>query len=417
MLGTITTPDATSRVRPWTLVLGAVFVCAWSGNQFSPMLLLYEHREHYSATTVTLFLGVYVLGLAPALVIAGAVSDHSGRRRPMMCGLWFGIAGSILLALGEIGSVPIYLGRLLVGMSVGTAMAVGTSWLKEVSQTPFDTISDHGAGARRASAAFTLGSAAGALVAGCIAQWGPWPEVLPYVLHVAVAAPFLWLIRRAPETVDATTNPVPIRQRMSVPSARHRRFLRVVLVCGPWLFIACGLSYGYQPVLLATSTGGLGLAYATALSVIALVSGAVVQPVAKRIDTASSARGIVVAMVTLAAGLLVMMGAVEVGSWPVGIVASVVFGCGFGIGLVSGLLEVQRLAPPRDLAKLTGIFYAVAYLGFIAPTVLAALTPPFTTMELLVAMLVLLIVSLVLVLIGYRRHLPGDRTGVPGNGS
>jgi predicted MFS family arabinose efflux permease len=392
--------------RPWLLVFGTVFVCAWSGNQFSPMLLLYQHLEHYSASTVTLFLGIYVLGLAPALVIAGAASDHSGRRRPMMCAVLFGLAGSLLLALGEFGSAPIYLGRLLSGMSVGTAMAVGTSWLKEVSQAPYDPSADHGAGARRASLAFTLGSALGALVAGCIAQWGPWPEILPYVIHAAVALPFLWLIRRPPETVFAGTQRPPMRTRMAVPSARHRRFLRVVLVCGPWLFIACGLSYGYQPVLLSDATGDLGLAYATALSVIALVSGALVQPLAKRIDSTSSARGIVVSLALLIVGLLVMMTAVGLDSWVVGVVASVVFGGGFGIGLVSGLLEVQRIAPPAELAKLTGIFYAVAYLGFIVPTILAALTPPFTTMQLLAGLVGLLIVSTLVVLRGYRRHLP-----------
>ncbi|NED65915.1 MFS transporter, partial [Streptomyces sp. SID10244] len=192
----------------------------------------------------------------------------------------------------------------------------------------------------------------------------------------------------------------------SVPSARHRRFIRVVIVCGPWLFVACGLSYGYLPVLLGDAAGGLGLAYATALSVIALVSGALIQPVAKRIDSSSSARGIVVSLATLTAGMLVMMAAVATDQLLIGAVASVVFGAGFGIGLVSGLLEVQRIAPAADLAKLTGVFYAVAYLGFIVPTILAALTPPFTTMELLTALVVLLIISTLAVLISYRKHLP-----------
>ncbi|MFW0782910.1 MFS transporter [Gordonia sp. CPCC 206044] len=392
--------------RPWPMVFGTLFMCAWSGNQFSPMLLLYQNVDHYSAGTVTLFLGIYVAGLAPALVIAGAVSDHVGRRIPMTCAVWFGIIASTLLALGELSSVPIYLGRLFAGMAVGTAMAVGTTWLKELSQGSFDPSADAGAGARRASLAFTLGSALGALTAGSIAQWGPWPEVLPYLIHVVATVPFLWFVRRPPETVVAHTHASDLRTRLAVPSARHKRFVRVVAVCGPWLFAACALSYGYQPVLLADSTGGLGLAYATALSVIALVAGALIQPVAKRIDSTSSARGIVVALVTLGAGLLVMIAAVATDSWIIGIVAGVVFGAGFGIGLVSGLLEVQRIAPPEDLAKLTGVFYAVAYLGFVVPTILAAL--PFGTLPLLGALLVVLVASTLFVIRGYRKHLPGS---------
>lgn len=324
----------------------------------------------------------------------------------MSCAVWFGVAASALLALGELGSLPICLGRLFAGMSVGTAMAVGTSWLKELSQGRFDPTADAGAGARRASLAFTLGSASGALVAGGIAQWGPLPEVLPYLIHIAVAVPFLLLVRRPPETVFAGAVAQPLRSRLTVPSMRHRRFLRVVLVCGPWLFAACALAYGYLPVLLADATGGLGLAYATLLSVVALTSGALVQPVATRIDSPSSARGIVVSMATLTVGLVVMIAAVETSQVVVGLVAAVVFGVGFGVGLVSGLREVQRIAPASDLARLTGIFYAVAYLGFVVPTILAALTPPFTTTALLVVLAVLLLASTAVVIRGYRRHLP-----------
>ncbi|MDL9948499.1 MFS transporter [Gordonia sp. ABSL11-1] len=391
--------------RPWLMVFGALFVCAWSGNQFSPLLLMYRDVEHYSSATVTLFLGVYVAGLAPALVIAGAVSDHQGRRPLMIAGVAFGLLGSLLLAFDEFGQIPIILGRLFAGMSVGTAMTVGTSWLKELSVAPHDARADAGAGARRASLAFTLGSALGALIAGCIAQWGPYPQILPFLIHITVSVPFLWMLRRPPETVTAGP-PAPMLTRLRVTSVRHRRFVRVVMICGPWLFIACGLSYGYQPVLLADAAGGMGLAYATLLSVIALGSGALIQPVARRIDSHSSARGLVVALLTLVAGLAVMILAVSTENLLVGAAASVVLGSGFGIGLVSGLMEVQRIAPPHELAKLTGVFYAVAYTGFAAPTILAALTPPFTTIELLLILATLLMVSLAVVLSASRKHLP-----------
>jgi hypothetical protein len=44
-----------------------------------------------------------------------------------------------------------------------------------------------------------------------------------------------------------------------------------------------------------------------------------------------------------------------------------VLGSGYGLCLVAGLLEVQRLAPPRALAGLTATFYVFTYLGFAAP--------------------------------------------------
>ncbi len=108
----------------------------------------------------------------------------------------------------------------------------------------------------------------------------------------------------------------------------------------------------------------------------------------------------------LVVGMAVMLVAVTTDDLLIGVAASVVLGCGFGIGLVSGLLEVQRIAPAHELAKLTGVFYAVAYTGFAVPTLLAALTPPFTTVELLLILAALLLVSLLVVIGGSRKHLP-----------
>ncbi len=53
------------------------------------------------------------------------------------------------------------------------------------------------------------------------------------------------------------------------------------------------------------------------------------------------------------------------------------------------------------------MFDAVAYIGFAAPTLVAALTPPFTTVELLVILAGLLAVSVAVVMSGSREHLPG----------
>ena len=58
--------------------------------------------------------------------------------------------------------------------------------------------------------------------------------------------------------------------------------------------------------------------------------------------------------------------------WAV-LVAAVVLGAGYGIALVAGLSEVQRIAQPGDLAGLTAVYYALTYLGFAVPATLAYL--------------------------------------------
>jgi MFS family permease len=393
-------------------VCGAIFVSTWCGNQFSPLLLMYEQRQHYSTVLVNMFLGVYVLGLAPSLLVAGALSDRLGRRPLMLAGVLTSLAASGTLAFGPLGPAPIFAGRLLSGATVGIAMAVGNSWLKELSQPPYDLGADEGSGARRASLAFALGSGSGALVAGGLAQFGPWNEVLPFLVHLVIAAPLAWLVTRVPETSLGGVEG-PLRAQLRVPAAGHRRFTGVVAVAAPWLFASAALAYGYLPVLLSHTTGHWGLAYATALTAVTLGVAALVQPWAKRIDSPTSARGLVVCLGFTATGLLVMVLAQQVQSLLLGLATAVVLGCGIGVGLVSGLLEVQRIAGPRDLAGLTGVFYALAYVGFLTPTLLAAVTPPFTTSALLLALAGLTVLCGAVVLRSSGRHLPDRPAAYP----
>ncbi|MCA0294662.1 MAG: MFS transporter [Actinobacteria bacterium] len=393
-------------MRAWKGAFVALFVCSWAGNQFTPLLLMYKQVDGYSTVVVNAFLGVYVLALAPSLLVAGPLSDRYGRRPVMFAGAVSALATSIVLALGFLGPAPIYVGRLLAGITVGTAMAVGTSWLKELSQAPYDPTADAGSGARRASLAFSLGSALGAGVAGALAQWGPAPEVLPYLAHILIAIPPLFLVRRIPETSPARTDGVPLRASLRVPAASHRRFTRVVVVAAPWIFGLAALAYGYVPVLLRDRIGGFGIAYATLLTVVSLTVAALVQPVAKRLDAVDTARGLITAMVTLTVSVA-GVGLVAVTSSPfLGIVTAATSGAGIGIALSTGLLEVQRIAGPRHLAGLTGVFYAVAYLGFLTPTAMAAITPPFTTPQLFAALVVLAVASTTVVVLNSRRHLP-----------
>ncbi len=50
---------------------------------------------------------------------------------------------------------------------------------------------------------------------------------------------------------------------------------------------------------------------------------------------------------------------------------AVVLGAAYGLCLVAGLVQVQRLAPADSLGRLTAVFYVLSYLGFAAPYVLA----------------------------------------------
>lgn len=127
---------------PWLRAWGMIFTTSWGGNQFSSLLLMYEQRLHYSPLATNFFLGVYVLGLIPALLVAGSVSTRYGRKPIAIAAMSASLLGSTLLALGPLGAAWIVVGRLLCGIAVGIAMSVATTWVGELSGQPYDSTND-----------------------------------------------------------------------------------------------------------------------------------------------------------------------------------------------------------------------------------------------------------------------------------
>jgi MFS family permease len=377
----------------------AVLVCGWGGNQFTPLLVMYRGTG-FSVVTVDALLGAYVVGLVPGLLLAGPLSQRVGRRPVMTLGVGLSLAASVLLALGPLGVGWIAAGRLVTGLGVAVAMSVGTIWVGELSVRAGQT---HAAGARRAALWLTLGFGLGAGVAGVLAQWGPAPEVLPYVVHAVLALAVLGAVAVLPETRD----PDAVRRR-SAPTLglRHPRFRRVVSPMAPWIFGSAGIAYAVMPQLVGDHVGRWGLAYSTLLTVATLGVGAAIQPVAKRLDHLSSARAVLVGMAMMAVGLGVSVVVAVVRSPVVALVAAVVLGAAYGIAMVSGLLELQRLAPAEELPTLTGVYYALAYSGFLLPSILAVLNSLASYAVLLAGLAAIALLGTTVILRHSQRHLP-----------
>ncbi|MCP2340479.1 MFS transporter [Actinomadura rupiterrae] len=393
----------------WRVVAAGMFCCGWAGNQFTPLLVMYRRVGGYSPLTVDAMLGAYVLGLVPGLLIGGPASDRYGRRPLMLGGTALSAVACAVLAAGPLGVGPIFLGRMLTGVAVGVAMAVGTSWVKELSGAPFEPDASPGAGARRASLALTAGFAMGAGVAGALAQWAPAPMVLPYLPPIVLSLSVVALLPRVPQLPPGRIEG-PLWRDLRVPTAGHRRFVRVVLPTAPWIFGAAGIAYAITPQLEADRMGDWQLVYATALTVLTLGTGVAVQPIAKRLDSVSTARGAMAALGLVALGtLMCALNAGPRSPWA-GLAVAIVLGAGYSIGLVSGLLEIQRIATGRDLAGLTGVFYALSYVGFLLPATLALLSDAVSYSVLLFLVAVVVLVCLGVVATNSRRHLP-QRSG------
>jgi MFS family permease len=378
----------------------AILALAWGGNHFSPLLLLYRMHEGYTQVEVDLLFALYIVGIIPGFLLTGPLSDRHGRRRVLLAGILLGCVASAVLAVGAASVVVLGVGRLLSGISVAIAMVVGSSWIKELSTDVTGPVA-----ARRASLTLTAGFGLGPAVSGLLAQLGPAPTVLPYVVHVVLTIAAAILLPRVPETrvPGRGEERRPLLADLGIPREARDRFLGVVAPAAPWVFGCAGLAFAVTPALVAGRTGDGAVGYATLLAVVTLAFGAAVQPFAVRIGEATGGRQLLVGLALALAGVLLVALEAVVTEPLLGLPIAAVLGAAYGLCLVSGLTEVQRMAHPDDLAGVTAVYYSVTYVGFVFPVLLAALTPLAPEPLLLLVLAVLAAASLAVVALRLRR--------------
>ena len=91
--------DAPLSTRAWFPVAGSMIAVAWGGNEFTPLLVMYRETSNFSQVTVNGLLAAYVVGIIPALLIGGPLSDLLGRRPLLLPAAPLSLAGSFLLSV------------------------------------------------------------------------------------------------------------------------------------------------------------------------------------------------------------------------------------------------------------------------------------------------------------------------------
>lgn len=344
----------------WLRVGLGMFVIAFGANLFAPLLPAYRLTTGLSDPQVTFLLAIYVAGLVPALLTGGPLSDIHGRRALIRPALLLTGLGSVVLTLSA-GSVAVLsLGRFIVGAATGLVMAAGAAWLKELSAG--------GAGARRATVALSAGFGLGPLISGLIAEFLPRPDLLPYLVHLlllALIAPLVW----------TTRSPMPGASRRAwfSRSVLSARFLWAVAAWAPWVFGTATTAFATLTSIVMEQVE-YPVAFTGLIAAVAMGTGTLIQPVVTRLGEGVVPPAVLGLGLTVA-GMFVSVAVVETGSpWLVP-PAAVLLGGAYGVMMVSGLREIQLLAPPAELGAATAVFYSLTYVGFFAPFLLSFLGP------------------------------------------
>ena len=351
-------------LRPWHRVCLALFAVGWGANQFASMLPAYRDELGMTTQTVALLFAMYAVGLIPTLLVGGSASDRWGRRALVVPFVALSPLATLMLVVWSDWAPGLALARLLAGVSSGVVFGAASAWVADLS---VDEAA--GVGARRAALSLTAGFGLGPFVTGMLAELSAHPLTVPYLPHLVLGLVALVVLLPVP---GPRPEPGPRRPLVNLPAITRRRpFLVTVAPIAPWVFGCAVTSFAFLPSVVGGPQEG-ALAFAAVLTLVTLGTGVAIQPLARRLDDRqpllAGRVGMLCALVALGLGIV----AITADSRWVVLLAAPVFGAGYGLGLVSGLREVERLAPPSERGAVVGVFYGLAYLGMFAPYLLGA---------------------------------------------
>ena len=345
----------------WLRIAFAMFAVGWGANQFSPMLIVYRHELRLTAGEVAGLFLVYALTLIPGLLVGGPASDRFGRRPVVWPFVALSPLATLLLVLGPRSLAVIAAGRALAGLCSGVVFGAATAWVQEVSP-------DDGLSARRSALALTAGFGLGPVVAAVLAQWAADPLVVPYLPHLVIGVAAAVVLGGTPATRPARTK---VAGRRWPPAAvRTRRFWLAVAPASPLVFGSVALAIVVLPEEV-TSARTLLADFAGLMTALSFAAGVAVQPFARRLRDMLT--GVVTGLACAAAGAAVGIAAVATADRVLAGLAAVLLGLAYGLCLVSGLRLAEHMAAPDERGAVIACYYALAYLGFAVPYLVAGL--------------------------------------------
>lgn len=327
----------------------------------TPLIPIYQEQLGFGDTVVTLFLGCYVVGLVPAMLIMGQVSDRMGRRVVLL-----GAIGTLAVAqLALIAEPPLWgllSARVIQGVAAGAFFGTCTAFLVDAAPTGRRTFA-----AGLGSVSVRLGLGLGPGIGGVLAQYAPEPLRLPFELHLVALAMAALLVIFLPETVRVRSRR-PLTLRLEVPPAERAVFWRVLVPSGMLFSLFDGVALSLIPVFLVRDLGVDNYALVGAAGFLVLVSGALSQILLPRLRSAT-AIGCGLVWATMASVGVVV--AAPVGSVGLALVAIAATGAGAGLVFKGGIDLCTQIAPPADRGKLLSSYYVACYLGgFSVPLIL-----------------------------------------------
>ena len=340
-------------------LLASITVSFLAGSSApTPLYPLYQSLWGFSPVTLTIIFGVYALAVLAALLVAGRLSDHLGRR-PVLIAAAIGQAVVMLLFATSESVSGLLVARIIQGVTTGTAIgAVGAAMIDL----------DKGRGAVANAVAPPFGTALGALMGGIFLQYLPAPTHLVYAVLAAIFIAQALGLTLMKESISAQAGVLEsLKPRLNLPrAAREPLLLAVPILLSVWALagfygslgpmLIRGMMNSRSPVL-----GGLALFVLAASAGISVLM----------LQTRTPREMMLLGAGSLFAGVALTVFALPHGAIVLFLLGTTVAGIGFGAGFQGAVRTVIPFAAPHERAGTLSVIFIISYLAMGVPAVVA----------------------------------------------
>jgi sugar phosphate permease len=339
-------------------MVGTMFMAS---TLVTPLYRLYQQAFGFSTIALTIIYSTYVAGNLLALLFLGRISDELGRRRVILAAIAVAGASSALFLLAA-SAAWLYWARMLSGVAIALASGAGTAWIAELlSQT------DKSRAALIATSANYLGLAIGSLLAGCLAQYAPWPLQLPFIAYSVVLAVVAVLIGGTRETVPPRFGRVErlLAPRIGIPRAILGSFAAPAITAFA-AFSLIGFYAALVPSLLGERLHVENTALAGGVVSELFVAATVAMIVTRNLETN---RAMLAGLALLIPGLVFLVMADILASLPILIADTALIGVAAGLGYRGSLEVINQIAPAQRRAEVTSSYFIACFIGNSVPVI------------------------------------------------
>ncbi|PRY30243.1 putative MFS family arabinose efflux permease [Pseudosporangium ferrugineum] len=353
--------EVNSGVSFWSIA--AVFAISMAFSTVpTPLYPIYQAEDGFTAFTVTVVFAAYAVGVVTSLLLAGHISDRTGRRRVLLAAIGLESLAAVLF-LTRPDLPGLLLARFVTGLGVGIMAATATAYLLELHAA-------HRPGAGRGrfelvSAAANLGGlGAGTLVAGALAQFVSAPLRTPYVVFLVLLALSAVAVLAAPETVTVPAVAPRYRpQRIRIAASDRAGYLTAALGAFS-AFAVFGLFTSLAPSFVAGSLHHPGRLLAGVVAFAVFGAAATAQAAS---GSLTPARRFTAGLAAEATGLIVLGAGMNLPSLTIFLLGGVIAGAGAGLLFKAAVGTVAATAAPAVRGEALAGLFLIAYLGLIGP--------------------------------------------------